>query len=400
MGQCKTTITITSGYRFQYFQWFLLGFWELENKDEITLKFELPFLQKMMFTKFINSNIYFAGLNRKLCNKLYPDDYNLRGYITFSDGRKKTFCIDSADSPFLFNENDLKHCNLYFKMQCPKELDKAGFRLTDVVRIPWLNHEHVDQSITLTMRGKRCVITDFQQYKEKIRPLMTGPRKLSRKLDYKSLKEGYNHYLKSQTVKKEGKLMCYFGNSMGPKTEKTEGEIDYDWEADIMQQYERVLNHPNEKRAQAADMIADIHDYATDARVISRTFSDNGVQENKELIIPLEEFCDHVAKFQYNLNISGYRLSIPNRFVESFMVGTSILTDQLSVKWYLPFDENEVIETVEMGYLRDEDVDWTNFKKDLKELKDSNPHKVIESYEQKWQPSVVAAYMINELEKL
>lgn len=51
-----------------------------------------------------------------------------------------------------------------------------------------------------------------------------------------------------------------------------------------------------------------------------------------------------------NLNISGYRMSVPNCFIESFMVGTAIMTDELFVKWYKPFDK-EVFETIGMSYL-------------------------------------------------
>ncbi len=85
-------------------------------------------------------------------------------------------------------------------------------------------------------------------------------------------------------------------------------------------------------------------------RIFSFWEADGESKRNTELIIPLDKFGLHVGKFQYNLNISGYRLSMTNRFIESFMDGTAVLTDKLYVKWYKPFT-SEVIKTVEMGYL-------------------------------------------------
>ena len=86
-------------------------------------------------------------------------------------------------------------------------------------------------------------------------------------------------------------------------------------------------------------------------------------------------------------------MSIPNRFMESFIVGTAIITDKLAVKWYLPFDE-EVVETVEMGYIPQEKVDWKKAKEDLVNLPDISKEKVLELYEKKWAPIPVARYLV------
>ena len=94
--------------------------------------------------------------------------------------------------------------------------------------------------------------------------------------------------------------------------------------------------------------------------------------------------------------MSGYRLSIPNRFIESFIVGTGIITDKLSIKWYRDF-EQEVIETVDMGYLQDADVDWEAFKKIIDNIPAIDSKCVVNEYENKWHPKVVAKYIINTL---
>ncbi|WP_305818610.1 hypothetical protein [Photobacterium leiognathi] len=63
-------------------------------------------------------------------------------------------------------------------------------------------------------------------------------------------------------------------------------------------------------------------------------------------------------------------MSIPNRFIDSFISGTAILTDELSVKWYQPFG-CEVYETVAIGYKKTDDVDWNKYIKDLHLLSDN-----------------------------
>jgi hypothetical protein len=87
-------------------------------------------------------------------------------------------------------------------------------------------------------------------------------------------------------------------------------------------------------------------------------------------------------------------MSIPNRFIESFLVGTAIMTDKLAVKWYKPFDK-EVIETVEMGYLPKDQVNWTQFKEDILYLPNIKTEDIINEFNKKWEPSVVANYIIH-----
>lgn len=395
MMKKKTIITITGGYRFHYFQWFILGFYELQKKGEVKLKIKLPFFQKMAFSKICSSNKYISGLARRIGRKYYPDDYNLRGMMLFPSGEKKFFCIDSADAPYLFYRKDLEKSDCYFKMQCPKVFKSEGFRLTDGIVIPWVDHDHVESDKKLTERCERKVIENFKQYVPKIKPLMIGTRMLAKNHDYWSLKKGYENYLSSQTTKKNGKLMCYFGNALGPKPEANVTKPDFDWEGDLMSYYKNDLSHPNEKRAIVADLISDCKTYKTDARVINYSYADMGNSKNEGLEIPIEEFCAHVAKFQYNFNVSGYRMSIPNRFIESFMVGTAIVTDKLALKWYLPFEASELKETVEMGYLSNDAVNWEQFKEDLQLLEDHKAEQTIACYEKKWVPEVVSRYIID-----
>lgn len=388
-GVKRPTVVITSANRWSYYQWFLLGFHELRREGKINLKVRVS-LSDWWF-----SNLYRDKLGRIL--HLKRDKFNLNGYVRYPDNTKKYFCIDSQDSPFLIHSEDLQQVDCYFKMQCPTDLEKDYFPLTPHIHIPWMDHAHKDDSIKgYEPRGERKLCAGFSQNRKKIRPLMVGPRHLCAGISYFDLKRGYKHYIRGRKIQKTKKLMCYFGNAKGPKPEANVTTPDYNWEPDIMGYYGDLISHPNEKRARAATIIKTMgRDY--DARIITDVDSNGNVKQNKGYVVPLKDFCEYVADFQYNLNVSGYRLSIPNRFIESFMVGTAIVTDKLAVRWYLPFDKDEVIETVEMGYKKNEDVDWATCEDDLKNLPDSNPEKIIECFEKKWAPKKVAEYILNEI---
>ncbi len=390
----KIKVVITSGYRWSYFQWFLLGFYELEKQGLIELKFYLP-AASFLLSKLSNKKL--LRVVDKIRRLFEVDSYNMDGYIEYFDSnhkrKKKFYTIDSADAPYLFDEKKLNSVDCYFKMQCPIDFEEEGFCLTDKIIIPWCDHEHVSPNLELTERGERRVIKELN--KKKIRPLLNATRSLGTGISYRVLKEGYDNYIKERKIYKSKKIMCYFGNALGPKPEKNPIP-DYDWEGDIMGYFKGKVCHPNEKRARIADIVSKMDN--TDSRIICKGNADGDTKRNKILEIPLEEFCGHVAEFQYNVNVSGYRMSIPSRFIESMMVGTAIVTDKLKVRWFLPFDK-EVIETTEMGYLLDEEVDWIKVKKDLENLKESDSMEVIQCFEEKWQPIKVANYIIKTIQE-
>ncbi len=388
-------VLITQLPRWSYFMYYLLGFYELEKQNEIKFGFKKDILLKI--ASMCKSETISKGI-RVLYRTIFKktDLYNLKGYMILDNGEKKKFVIDSADSPYLFNSKDLEEADVYFKVQCPKNLDAKGFNLTPEILIPWTDHEKEKNG------NRRKLCNNFEENRYKIRPLMLGPRKLSNGISYSLLKKAYENYVGSKNIKKDKKLMCYFGNSAGPiPVEVSKEDLDVDREAQIVNAYKNEIQHPNEKRAKAADIISEMKPKEIyDARVINRgnANSEGEKYEDKSLVIPIEDFCNHIAQFEYNLNISGYRLSIPNRFIESFISGTAIFTDKLSVKWYKPFDK-EVVETVSMGYLKDEDVDWKKFKEDIKNLPKINKEEVLRAFNEKWTPIAVCKYMIEEILK-
>jgi hypothetical protein len=328
----------------------------LEEENKIKLRFKVNF---QTWLSLITNNKYILYLAKKWHWKTYNWVAPLEGYAVIR-GQNKYFCIDIYDDPYGFNSELLSKVDVYFKMQYPQKIKPDGFALTDEVRLPW---------------GCNNLFENLH----KIKPLMVGPRRLTYGNKHKSLKVAYENYLNSRHVEKTGKLMAYFGTDTTPLgIECSEDDA-------------KKIVHPNHKRGIAVSVIRKMGE-KYDARVIT----ENGITHN-ELVIPLSSFCHHIAQFEYNLNISGIGLSIPNRFIESFMAGTAILTDKLHVKWYLPFDE-EVQETVEMGYYLNEKINWEQFEKDITNLPTVRKDKILEHFRNKWSPLSVAEYILSTLE--
>ncbi len=390
-------IVITQLPRWSYFMYFLLGFYELQKNKELKVKFRC----KNIFLN-INSKVSNKVMSKAVRKIYYKTEgeldrlYSMKGYIVLDNGIKRKFVIDSADAPFLFDSEDLKECDIYFKMQCPKDLDTKGFELAPDVIIPWSDHKKDEN-------GKaRKLCENFEENKYKIRPLMVGTRRLADGISYSLLKKGWDNYINSRKVKKDKNLMCYFGDSKGPIPVKVDKkDLDVDEECELLGYYGDKIQHPNEKRAKVADMIENLEPKDLyDARIIHRGNSDTErIGKREDLVVPLEDFCNYVAQFKYNMNVSGYRKSIPNRFIDSFISGTAIVTDKLYLKWYKPFGK-EVFETVQMAYLKDEDVDWRKFKEDIENLPEVDKNEVLEAFEEKWSPISVCKYMIEELSKI
>ena len=142
--------------RIDYYQWFLYGFMLMEKKGKIVLKYRTSMTQRMLM-----SNLFWplAKLVYKLrfivmkrLGKYDPKNKSLlRGYVKIRDERK-SFCIDSADAPFLFSSKDLRERDIYFKIQCPEEFSKEGFYLGNVC-IPWTDYDYVEGINKYSLRG-------------------------------------------------------------------------------------------------------------------------------------------------------------------------------------------------------------------------------------------------------
>lgn len=389
-------IKIHSATRWSYFQWFLLGFYWLQDEGKIKVEIDVPLLQHIGLW---NHNGFLSRCSNRIFQNFYDDQPLLLGQAIFDDEAVE-FAIDSSDAPFIYDRQVLDTVDIYFKMQCPKEFLKEGFHLTNDVIIPWTDyafaHGNPDEYVDKKPKGKRKDFTDFERYIHKIYPLMIGPRRLAFGNDFYQLRRGYENIIQSRCLMKEKNVMCYFGNAKGPGRSEniTFDTVDYDWEKDIMGLYPE-LNHPNEKRAVVRDIIKELPN--SDARIINDGNSDTGTDNHPELVVSLKDFGAYVAQFKYNFNVSGYRMSIPNRFIDSFSVGTSIITDDLQIKWYKPFEPEEVIEIGSMGYEPMKTVNWEQVRTRMNVLPEQYPEVVAALFNQKWRPDVVAQYMIDAM---
>ena len=86
-------------------------------------------------------------------------------------------------------------------------------------------------------------------------------------------------------------------------------------------------------------------------------------------------------------------MSIPARFIDSFLCGTAIVTDNLHVRWYHPFGK-EVVEIGEMGYLPNEEVDYDSIKEKIMNLKPIDKEFILEQYEKYYAPEPSARYIV------
>lgn len=386
------TVTITQlpVDTFSYYQWLILGLHELEKQGKLKLKYRISIIDRIALL-WISSK-WIAGVLRRL---IYYFDkvprFNLVGVID-NDGIKRTFTIDSKDSPYIFAVDLLRKCDIYFKSQCPIQIEEDGFEIMPSVRIPFMDIEFGENAGEDSI-FKRCVSREVFSLKDKIYPAMIGPRRLAWSCRYRDLKKEYSKYLQSTTVSKSKKLMAYFGSTDAVRPSKKVEKYDLDWEPDLMLFLKKYnSSHPNEKRSRAVELINKLGDLY-DGRLIHELVNGKEVVHNDK-IVPLGDFCKFIAQFEYNLNISGFRLSIPNRFIESFISGTAIITDKLHVKWYKPFDK-EVVETVDMGYLSEKDVDWSSFQNDIMNLPPTNKEDILKAYQEKWSPEAFAKYVVN-----
>lgn len=81
----KVRVVITGGYRWSYYEWFLLGFYKLQDLGEIKLKFKLPIFSKLL--TYPNTKFGYRVLNH-FRRKYETDTYNMMGYVKFEDDSK------------------------------------------------------------------------------------------------------------------------------------------------------------------------------------------------------------------------------------------------------------------------------------------------------------------------
>ena len=230
---------------------------------------------------------------------------------------------------------------------------------------------------------------DVLTYQDRIRPAMLG-RPLSRRLhrgDNAKILAGWE---KRAEAGKNNALLAYFGTDAAEMAGP---------EGVVMKRFAGLVDHPNEKRGKVVDLLRRAHAAHSDARIVrSQTPSRVGPP------LPDASFNELVGCSWHNVNVSGFRRSAPFRFIDAFLVGASVPTDEMAVRWYAPWQEGvEVIDLGKMGYELEGNVDWDHIGGVFDRLASEPDHArrerqaaVLDAYRRQWQPSAFARYLVQQ----
>lgn len=354
------TITSVSPNFARYFDWLITGLGQLSEQGKIELRFELPPVNRLLC-----DNRTRWMLRRATPTVFYELDAEKRGLdgVFETGGRKCRFHFDVADAPFEFDLNRLESCDVYFKAQFPSEFP-APVRLSRDLSIP--------------------APAGAIAHTSKIRSAMLG-RPLARSLDWRRNFKVLKTWESMAATPKEFSILAYFGGV-------TPAQLGTSERSGV------TIGHPNGHRCELVKMLRSFADDKINARMINAP--------DRSLVGP-EIKGDHaygsiVSKSCWNANVSGIDMSIPFRFIDSFMTGTGVLTDSLAVKWHTPFSEAEVQDIGSMGYERPADVDWNRAAQVIGEARalstgfETRRREILDRYRKHWSPTALAQHVIDE----
>lgn len=363
-----------------YFDWLLTGLGILEQQGTLQLTVQQPLWQKALRLRFWGKAPW-PRLIPKLYDQLSPMDYLcLIGRLRVRD-RIMNFAVDVADSPFAFALGLLETADLYFKCQCPTRFDPSGFPLNTQVRVPY----HPD------------VFT----FGHKVRPAMLG-----RPLAYSTnLTRNLRVLRKWETeagCQKTTRIFASFASDQGPKSYTPESAFspphDYEFESTLLARWGDAVHHPNRKRGRIVAMLRSLNKpdisaflfRSSNPEIVGRRLSDHQYR------LSLQQAC-------VNLNISGFKRSLPFRFMDTFLSGGMVATDTLAVRWYAPFETGlEVTEIGDLGYEPEEKVNWPDVKARLLHIYEkqegcaANAKAIRDAYRKKWAPAAFASHFLQE----
>lgn len=292
------------------------------------------------------------------------------------------FAYDVTDSPFTFALAHLEMVDVYFKTQCPIHFDPEGYPLSSEVRVPY--HP------------------DVLSFRTQIVPAMsTGPITNTLNLDRNLKALARNASYVSET--KNMRIFASFGGDKGPPAWNREDFVtaphNYMNERTIMRRYPEI-QHPNEKRAQMVRILRNMRKPDVDARIWNT--KDPEIQGN---VLEWSDYLRAVGCSIWNINVAGFRRSLPFRFLDSFQVGCGIATDSIGTKWYREFERDvEVVEFGELGYETAENTRWDLIRSRMESIYEStrldrpNSREIRQLFEEKWHPKRLAEYFLKTCE--
>jgi hypothetical protein len=352
-----------------YFDWLTTGLQMLAETGEIEYRFEpLPLNKARQMVPKLGTALktYLPKWHRR---NTRGGTGTMEGSVQVN-GKSRSFFYDTGDTPFTIGSEQLQRCDLYFKCQHPAVIEESGYRLSREVVIPY------DPAVL--------------ELRHKIRPAMLG-RPLSRRLNYQKNLQVLRFWEALAEEPRRQRLHLYFGDDVPPLGEGVERYL--------LLFFRNTVHHPNYKRADLVRWAKQNLPLETDARIV-RT-------KDQSIVGPPlsdEQFPKSVAGSIFNVNFTGLRRSLPFRFIDSFMVGTAVPTDELGVRWYLPFEQGvEVHDLGQLGYETQANAEWSkayevlrHLHANAREIHRANHGQILENYRRKWHPLAFARYIVRE----
>lgn len=375
MPKFKVSVRAVSLRFHAYYDWLATGMGMLADEGRVDFH-----MHRSAWMPLVDSHKHVMTGLRKYAPRLAafmdpsPDQY-LLGEVRCAD-KTVRFLYDIDDSPVLYREDMFDRVDLYFKCQCPREITPAGFPLTSRVRMPF---------------PPRVL-----EAAAKIRPAMLG-RPLSRTMSYRRNLEVLRSWEALAQAEKTVRFYALYTFDRGYPPGDKPGE------GTLVRDYGPQIHHPERKRGEMVQWLKERFDRELDLTIWK--------SENPALRGPVTSdavYPSLVARSMFNLNICGYGRSIPFRFIDTFLVGSSVISDEIAMRWYEPFEPDvEVFDCGRLGYELPADAQWDFARQRFTELYEGAPRlhaavheRVLENYRRKWHPARLAEYVIREAEKL
>ncbi len=348
-----------------YFDWLVTGFGLLQQQGKLDLRLKLPAAKAALSHRYVRWGA--KAIAPEMVKRINGTMWWLEGEIDYG-GKRASFVFDVTDHGNSYAEHLLPHCHRYFKCQLPDSFPQP---------------QKICSNISRPMPAAAI------EFAHKIKPAMLG-RPLSRALDVRKNIKLLSDWESKASAKKSTRILAYFGGDSDPESTSR------------LKDFQGQYQHPNVKRGRLVKCLRGFPADRVDARLVhSQDSSLLGPELSDD-----ESYAKKVASAAYNVNISGLSLSLPFRFIDSFLLGTAVLTDTLGIHWYEPFDAEEVIELGAMGYELEGEVDWQNIESRLQQYINSDSSNdearflfLRERYQRLWSPQALAQYVLNSCEQ-
>jgi hypothetical protein len=376
MSRAKVIFTLMPPRTMAYYDWLVTGLEILKEQNQIEIEYRGCWWDKILRCPKVVGAIWKYSV--PLLDFVSPIDYVcLTGRVEVQD-KVMNFAIDFADSPFSYSTGLLEAVDLYFKVQCPVRFDREGFPLAHRVRIPY--HPEVFT------------------FEQKIRPAMLG-RPLGRSLKLKRNLNALRRWEAAVASPKDIRILASFGSAKSPppRTPQTPLPAPYNFESEgtLLARWGERVHHPNKKRARVVEILNGFGKPGIEARLWRNNPNAKPIGD--------DDYMRAVGRALVNVNISGFRRSLPFRFMDTFLGCGAVATDTLAIRWYREFEKGvEIFDLGDLGYEPEEEVNWTKLNHTLEALYEKttnfqqNAKDVRALYERKWAPSVFASHFLNE----